>query len=251
MQNRHHIISALLLVVVMSVFLSSCGIPSVDEYISMENISILPTTSNSDIILKFQMSSDNDEISRINKGPSLLLTYAIGQGTADTAITGSDRDGLVNSLNSYLEKNKIYNGENKPIVTYNSINMYSFQRLEENEFTFVENPLYSFEMGKIRTDANYFENYGYDYYSYVNNQLKLRISQEESYITEEGYKGYYYSVAYDGSSEDEQLLMINPMGKIPEGSRIYLFAAIAPGSGNFSFPSWSKAKFIGSFQINN
>lgn len=223
-KNRHLSVLIFSLILLVSVFLCSCGIPS---FCTLNNISITAKTGSK---FGFNIKGTDTDLSLIEEGPGVLLMFVQGdQETPYSDLTNSS--GIVSSFKN-LSENKVYINSDNSIITYksgdnNEYTLMAFCNYVDSSFISAKTPSYTLNL----------KNLGYISSNTVNNASFI--------LNKESWDDDKVIISIIGEEDN----LIHTIGAEIDSSTnkyIYIYVALSAEVGDFSNIYWSNLKYIGS-----
>lgn len=251
MKNRR-LISALFVLIMTSVFLCSCGIPT---YWQPSNSTIISKRNTADGSISFDLQVDcysGDEIpSSSEGGVGLILLYHVSQDNynADfSAIKKSFEKEIRGSIPNGLTTVRSELGT--PVISFTDSNsdesgLYAFTMAsgDKNSYSLISAPNYNLKVNaydpmNLRIDLE-LDNES------VNPTYLIKCSEANSLFSE-FYIGYS-----DLSCTDLQSVASYYNDSVSSYRYIHVYAAVSAQSNSFSNIYWSDIVYVGSFEILN
>lgn len=214
-KNGHRTL-IILIIVMVSVILCSCGIPT---FCDLSNISISSTSD----ISSFNVTGSDSDVSKITAGPGLTLCYYICDETDDYS-----------SINSKMIKE--FTSKSSPTLVINSD--CSISEIEFSSGKYTDYTLYAFSINGVRPQSPV---YNISLSPYVSGTtVSASFTGGSVDKTEKTYTISASSLDYTFSFEES-----DKTHEFTTDTRIVIFAALTSGAGNFSTPYWSKLVYLG------
>lgn len=210
--SRHLLILTFSLLLIVSVFLCSCGIPT---FCSLDNIKVSKTSDKT-----FTISGADEDINLVKMGPGLIICYVIG----DTSINSNQ----VITEFANTAKTKISIDSNNLVLSTENHSLFAFSIKNDETVSSIKNPLYCLDLST--------------YISKSNSSLNAKFK-----IDNLNWNNNEFTCDLIDSSNSQKLttLYVNTEGI--EGNYIYFFVAYSAEVGDFNNSYWSKLVNIGSY----
>lgn len=216
MNNNRHRFIIISIFMMVSVFLFSCGIPT---FCVLDGISIKKSNES------FTVSGSAEDLSLIDIGPGLLISYVIGDTkTPLSELTNSS--GIIKSFKDLTAK-KLYINNDKSILTYSAgdgknYTLYAFDNKKNESSVQVSSPEYNFSLNPSNTKITSI-NKKYDIVvnSWTDNKLDISIMND---------------------SKEIRRITADTSGK--NGDFAHIYVAFSAEVGKFSNIYWSPLTYI-------
>lgn len=209
MKRRRHILC--ILIIVASLFISSCGVPTI---CTLNNISISKISSTTDNTIEFSVKGTDSDLSLVSEScPGLLLCYV--ESDDFTPINAS----TITSAFSKTVTNKVYINDDNLILTVEDYKLYAFQA--DTAGTRVSTPSFSLNLHKY-----------INYSTTMDAQLNIEYAGAQEFTV--GGKSIY----------------IHEITDIDKQQYIHVFAAFSAEQGDFTNSYWSNLVYLGYIDIN-
>jgi len=214
MNNKRRHTLCILILIMTSLFLSSCGEPSL---CTLSGISITKQSTSDEKKVSVKISGSDTDLSKLSTGPGVLLCYAFGSATMDPDEAKTPFANLVKT------KLIIDYDDNSSILTFGSDNTV----------------LYAFARNEAGTSRISSPEYCYNLYPYISGTtlsktLTLEYKNDRKFTLDGLYDFYTKTLPTDLSST----------------SYIYIYAAFSAEEGTFSNNYWSSLVNIGRVAID-
>jgi len=213
MNNKRRHTLCILILIMTSLFLSSCGEPSL---CTLSGISITKQSISDEKKVSVKISGSDTDLSKLTSGPGVLLCYAFGSVTMDPDEAKTPFANLVKT------KLIIDYDDNSSILTFGSDNtvLYAFSKNESGTGR-ISSPDYCYNLFSDISGTS------------LNKTLTLEYKDGRKFTLDDAYDFYTKTLPTDTTATPY----------------IYIYAAFSAEQGSFSNNYWSSLINLGRIEI--
>lgn len=205
MNNKRRHILCILILIMTSLFLSSCGEPSL---CTLSGIDITKYTVQEDKKVAVKINGSDTDLSKLSNGPGVIFCYCFGDATFE----GQVSDAVTPFANLVKTKLIIDYDNNSKILTFDNTDLFAFERQNSK----IGSPTYCYNL------------YGDISGTSINNKILTLEYEDNRQFDLNGDKFYTKELPDDVT-----------------GQYIYIYAAFSAEEGSFSNNYWSKLVYLG------
>ena len=213
MNNKRRHTLCVLILIMTSLFLSSCGEPSL---CTLSGIDITKIETTDDKTVSVRVHGTDTDLSKLSAGPGVILCYCFAKDVT------FDYDAAKDPF-AKLVKTKLIINDNSSILSFGEDNttLYAFQKNKEGDRR-VSSPTYCYDLYSSISGNS------------IDKTLTLSYMDNREFYLENNSTTFYVGTLPDTS----------------EYQYIYIYAAFSAEQGTFSNNYWSTLRCLGKVSIN-